>query len=133
MVRADIVSGIRNAVERGESIELAMQSMINAGYNAEEVKSAAQMLSSGRAGYGETYSPPEQKISQVPQQQYQSQQQNYSGYQQLPRQAFQQPKQKSHIGMIILLVGILIILAALLVGILFFKSEILSFLKGIVG
>ena len=39
-----IVSGLKNALERGETIEKAKQSFINAGYKPEEVAAAAQKV-----------------------------------------------------------------------------------------
>ena len=47
-MKEEIVSGLRNALERGESIEQASQTFINAGYNPFEVRAATQMIS----GYG---------------------------------------------------------------------------------
>lgn len=41
----EIIGGLRNAIERGASLEQAVQSFINAGYNPIEVKQAAQSLS----------------------------------------------------------------------------------------
>ena len=40
-MREDIVTGLKNAMQRGESLEKSMQSFINAGYNPIEVKQAA--------------------------------------------------------------------------------------------
>ena len=44
MVREDLVSSLRNAVERGESIEKAKRSLTNAGYDSAEVEQAAAAL-----------------------------------------------------------------------------------------
>ena len=43
-MREDIVAGLRNAYERGESVEKAVSAFISAGYNSEEVKEAAKYL-----------------------------------------------------------------------------------------
>lgn len=43
-MREDIIRGLKNAIERGESLEKAMQSFVNAGYNFIEVKQAAQSM-----------------------------------------------------------------------------------------
>jgi len=43
----EIVAGLKNAVERGVSLDSAVQSFINSGYNPVEVKEAARILSSG--------------------------------------------------------------------------------------
>ncbi len=46
MVRDDIVAGLKNGLERGASIEAAKQSLLNAGYSAEEVQEGVDVLSS---------------------------------------------------------------------------------------
>lgn len=43
----EIIGGIRNAMARGQSIEQAVRSLINAGYNLQEVKDAAGSFSEG--------------------------------------------------------------------------------------
>ncbi|MDO8516494.1 MAG: hypothetical protein Q7S33_00050 [Nanoarchaeota archaeon] len=47
MTDNEIIGGLRNALERGQSIERAVQSFINAGYNPRTVQEAANELSSG--------------------------------------------------------------------------------------
>lgn len=44
MEKQDIISGLRNAVDRGYSIELAVQSFMNAGYNKQDVLDSAKVL-----------------------------------------------------------------------------------------
>ena len=44
MVRQDIVGGLRNALERGQSLQKAVQSFINAGYPPEDVEEAANYV-----------------------------------------------------------------------------------------
>lgn len=44
-MKEEISSGIKNAIERGSSLEKAVQSFINAGYNPDEVNQAAAMVS----------------------------------------------------------------------------------------
>ncbi len=46
-MKEEIISGIKNAMQRGSSYESAVQSFINAGYNEEEVNEAGKMLSGG--------------------------------------------------------------------------------------
>src|SRR3989344_7866158 len=43
----EITAGLRNAIERGESLQKAMQSFINAGYNPADVKRSAEALNQG--------------------------------------------------------------------------------------
>jgi len=47
MIKDEIIGGLTNAMEHGSSLEQAIQSFINAGYNSQEVRAAAQQLSSG--------------------------------------------------------------------------------------
>jgi len=53
-MREDIFAGLKNAVERGESVEKAMNAFINAGYNQEEVKEAAESLGFSYTQKGQT-------------------------------------------------------------------------------
>jgi len=46
-VKDDIAAGLKNAMERGDSLERAMQSFINAGYNPNEVRAAGNLVSQG--------------------------------------------------------------------------------------
>lgn len=41
MVKEDLIWAIKNAMERGESIELAKISLLNAGYNSQDIEEAA--------------------------------------------------------------------------------------------
>lgn len=41
MARQDLIAAIRNALERGESVEDAKKSLVNAGYRISEVDEAA--------------------------------------------------------------------------------------------
>lgn len=43
-MREELEAGLKNAIERGSSLEEAVQSFINAGYNPVEVKEAANNL-----------------------------------------------------------------------------------------
>ncbi len=40
----EIAAGLHNALERGEPLEHAIQTFVNAGYNPQEVQAAAQIL-----------------------------------------------------------------------------------------
>lgn len=46
-MKEELISGLQNAVERGATLEAAVQSFINAGYNPQEVREAARNFSSG--------------------------------------------------------------------------------------
>jgi hypothetical protein len=47
MAKEELVQGLRNAIERGSSLQSAVQSFINAGYNSAEVNEAARMVNLG--------------------------------------------------------------------------------------
>jgi hypothetical protein len=42
--RPEIVSGLKNAIDRGYSLDLAVQSFVNAGYNKQDVIDSARVL-----------------------------------------------------------------------------------------
>lgn len=44
MVKEDLIWAIKNAMERGESIELAKMSLLNAGYNSQDVEGASEAI-----------------------------------------------------------------------------------------
>lgn len=46
-MKDEILAGLRNALDRGSSVEEAVQSFINSGYNPQEVRAAAEVLSGG--------------------------------------------------------------------------------------
>jgi hypothetical protein len=98
MVRQDIVAGLKNALERGISIESAKNSLLSAGYSMEDVEEASNFISAGsalsvqpqfvkeRVDYVQPSKPANQQSPQVqqPVQQFQQPQ---------PVQQFQQPQQ----------------------------------------
>jgi len=47
MTKEELVGGLKNAIERGSSLEKAIQSFISAGYNPNEVRAAAQDVGKG--------------------------------------------------------------------------------------
>lgn len=106
----EIIGGLRNAIERGASLEQAVQSFINAGYNPIEVKQAAQSLSqistlrpaNGRIPEMPRLPQVEQpmqrqqpsQIQQVPQQQIQKMPNVNVQMPRLPQPLMQQPMQQ---------------------------------------
>lgn len=44
MVRGDILTGLRNALERGQDINSAKRSFVNAGYSINEVEEASRVI-----------------------------------------------------------------------------------------
>jgi hypothetical protein len=129
-MKDEIIVGLKNAVERGYTIDQAVASMINAGYNAGEVKDAAGVFfgashiiySSGKPDSseqmstnlaGETIALAKKAEAQMP----------------LPQQsinpAASEVKKEGH-GMVIILVVILLLIVGLLISSMLFKDQILS-------
>jgi len=136
MIKEEIAAGIKNAIERGDSLEKAKQSFINAGYNPQEVEQAAASI----GGVLKNYSPPAQSIphlntkgqKQIPAtsslQAPAPQQTQSSQTKPLPTQT-QVKKPKKPI--IVFLIIILAILLFFLLISLLFKEKILDFIKSI--
>lgn len=149
MVNEDIVTALRNAVNNGESLDSAVQIMINSGYDSKEVHEASQLIGSGvisnlgnlknqipqdslfQQTSSDIYqsSPPSQ-MSQQPTtsqlKQYQSQQTQIQQPTQQTIQYNQRQPKKSYIKEIILVI-ILIILLGILGASIFFRERILGF------
>ena len=47
MVREDILTGLRNALERGYSLEQAQRTLFNSGYSAKDINEATRYLAGG--------------------------------------------------------------------------------------
>ena len=47
MVNEELVAGLRNGFERGESLEKSIQTLLSAGYSAQDVKEAADSINFG--------------------------------------------------------------------------------------
>ena len=121
MTKEEIKAGLKNAVERGYSLEQAKQSFINAGYNPGLVEEAASSLSSGvTSSYPSSPTPIYQKFQQIPQ----ASQKQFS---QLPYSQRQIEKPKKSAAIIILII-ILILLLIVLVGFLIFRDKMIEFL-----
>lgn len=127
-MREDIYGGLKNAVEKGESLDVAIQSFINAGYNAQEVREAAQML-----GYGamSILNPVEKKVASpsvqaptAPVNLQQPPRTNGWGYES-NRQLQRTSSRKT--GAIIFLIVMLLILVGGLLAVFLFKDKIIDF------
>lgn len=134
MVRQDIVAGLRNAVERGQSLEDAKETLIYAGYSEDEVEKAALFLTGGFNSTPEkianfiTGNSQEQKedYDQEDYQEPQRQSPQQRTYQKLPQDP-QLPK-KSFPWAIVILVFILLLLVSGLVLSIIFRNQLLELL-----
>lgn len=62
--KEEIISGFKNAIERGESVEQAKQSFLNSGYPQQEVEQAAKAASQGATAIVQTSSADSQTLVQ---------------------------------------------------------------------
>ena len=54
MVKEEIVTSLKNAIEHGENLEIAIQTLINSGYDSNEVHEASRYVGGGVIGQIET-------------------------------------------------------------------------------
>lgn len=124
-MKEDIIGGIKNALERGETIDKAIQTFVNAGYSPDEVRDAAAMISQGSLSV--SLAMPEIKLPSAPPMpipKNETQQANSA-----PMQIQINPEQKKHSNK--LLIGIIIFLLVFtgaLVSLMLFSDKILTFM-----
>ena len=126
MVREDILSSVKNAVERGSSLEQTKDSLINAGYSQKEVEQAINYLTSGLEQARQM--PQINQTQNFPQRPQQNPYQN--NYQiQNSQQTTYKPKDNFFLHMIIL-VTCLIIIVGVLIAMILSKDLIIEFFQG---
>lgn len=133
MLNEDIVTALKNAVDRGESLDSAIQMMINSGYESKEVQEASHFISRGvstvfEPKYDEHLTMPQHKgtyLNNKPKQiqPFQSVQQSM----QQPVINVKEPAKKSSYLLEILLLIVLLVLVGALIAIFIYKDEILKF------
>lgn len=122
-MKEDLISGLKNAIERGFSLESAVKSFLNAGYNAQEVRDAAEHLSHGASSL---------VYSEINREHATPEQTNPVSSDNTPIAPPLEVKKKSKHILIIILSIILAILGAGILSILFFKDEIISFFSEVI-
>ena len=148
--KIEIAAGLKQAIERGSSLEQAKASFTNAGFNSEDVEEAAKELTGFATQLPQVQyqqqSYPQPKLPQfsnkspqipqlppMPQVQKSQQNQQFPQLPQFPQQLQQIPKKKN-LGMLILIIGLAIILIGLLgvlLGFFFFKPQLIDILSKI--
>ena len=141
MVREDILSGLKHAISKGESLKEAMMSFYRSGYPKGEIEEAARMIQNEQVQKKMemiqqiqetklTTQKPLQKISQyIPQNQItqfpiqQKSIQKISNYEE---------EKNSRLGWIILIAGSLMIIAAVVLVIIF-KEQVTAFFNNLIG
>jgi len=124
----EIISGLRNALERGESLDKAAQSFLNAGYNPNEVKESVTAITQGATDI--TIQPVQHTSTQK--ESNQTFPKNFiQGAPQAPAETIliQKPKKKHRV-LITVLVVVLLILGAVLVSLAVLGNQILAALSG---
>ncbi len=137
MVRQDIVAGLRNALERGISIDSAKNSLLSAGYSMEDVEEATNFISAGAAlsaqpqyvkSPADHVRPSKSTRQQTPPRQFQpqmqQQSQQFQQFQQIPSRIDKKPKFFSRNWKIMILSIVLILLIVAFALILLFKDSI---------
>jgi len=135
MAREEILEGLKNALERGERLESAVQSFISAGYSAQEVQEAARALNAGViSSMPATYAPLPQTQTPIKQIQ-QAVQPNapkilpQSGV--LATQKSEEEKKQERKSLIILIIIILVALVVIGIGgIMLFGESLLKLITG---
>ncbi|MEI6849525.1 MAG: hypothetical protein WCK29_00655 [archaeon] len=157
-MRDEIQAGLKNALERGDTLDQAVQSFISAGYNPVEVKEAANSLNSGIIPMASNINSSKSQVDlqnkgnnftniaqsstrnsmapsapvfplAKPIQPMQQMQQMQSNYQQLSSPSVEQ--KGFHSKKIAIILGIiLLILIGLLAGLMFFSTQLLKLIGG---
>ena len=117
-MREDIAGGLRNALERGETMEQAVRTFVNAGYSEREVRDAAEYARNGTLSSLEHVN----KKSELNQKPIIKKLDSKKVSPNLKKNS------KSPLGLkIVMLGGALLLLAGLLISTILYREQILSF------
>ena len=130
-MKDEIYAGLKNALERGSSLDEAVESFVNSGYNIDEVHEAASMLTQGAtnitsSSQNEKLSSNEPSATTEPIKKSQEIQSPQSPS--IPIK----PKSSRRKWIIILFVTVIILLLGI-VSLLIFSNSVIGFLKGLLG
>jgi len=135
-MNVDLTAALKNAMERGSTLDRAVQSLINAGYSSTSVNEAASSLSSSISIVDHPISKSIKKKDNQPifQQQPQeptnsvSEQDNETNHYQSeqPQKPRDTLRTSRNIKLSIVVVITLLILVAIIFGLIYFKEQILS-------
>jgi len=116
-MREDIAGGLKNALDRGETLEHAIITFINAGYPEKDVRAAAENTSTGILS----------SLNKVSADEQINQKKNIKKLEN-KKPISKKIKSNSSIGLkIFLLGGFLLILAGVLISTIYFREQILNF------
>ena len=123
----ELQGGLRNALERGNSMQQAIQSLINAGYNPQDVQEAAQSLNEESPQKRQVSIPVETPLQVRPRNQSLPPQQPPVQLQPVPVQASSSTKWKP----ILISLGVLVlVLIGILITIMLTGDTLLKWLTG---
>ena len=123
-MREDIAGGLRNALERGENLEDAVRTFINAGYAEKDVRDAAEYAVSGTLASLTHVSPNEIRGKKPTIRKLETKKSKITT----------KHNAKSSFGAkVFILGGSLLVLAGILISTLIFRAQILSFIAEIFG
>ncbi|NCO11804.1 hypothetical protein CO038_03545 [Candidatus Pacearchaeota archaeon CG_4_9_14_0_2_um_filter_39_13] len=125
MVREDIFGGLKNALDRGEDLENAARTFINAGYSESEVREAAHSLVSG------SDIDSQDRLPKLPQQPNYTRSPERASERQVSSPRYQPSRRQGIDWKLVTLSSILIVLIGILAVSFFFKSQITDFFTGL--
>ncbi|MEM3074512.1 MAG: hypothetical protein QW727_01050 [Candidatus Pacearchaeota archaeon] len=124
MVRIDIIAGLKNAVERGYSLQQAKQTLLNSGYSQNDIDEATNYLL-GTPNIRQNI----QNYLQV-----NPQQQNLQNIRTpAQNQSHKINKEKKFPFLLVFLIFILLVLVGFLIISILFKEQLVDFFKNIIG
>lgn len=133
-MKEDILAGLRNALERGQSLESASQSFINAGYNPRDVQEAASSISQGVTSIiskeDSKFQPLQPQIQPPKQTDLNVPESPSTPINPTPLIDPNLDKKKKHKKILVILLIILLVLIALLIGVAFFAEKLLQIIAG---
>tara|TARA_Y100000310_G_C20324653_1_gene642375 strand:- start:45 stop:440 length:396 start_codon:yes stop_codon:yes gene_type:complete len=129
MVRQDIVTGLVNAIERGHTLEQAIQTLLNSGYGRQEVMEAANSITSGMPQTQEQIETIEEQTEQPQQTQESVEIQEESEVEYAPQQEI--PRKKTSPVTIVLLIVLLLLLLGGLVAVIIFRENLIQFFQNL--
>jgi hypothetical protein len=125
----EILAGLKNAMERGTSLEAAVDSFINAGYNPLEVKEAAQIITGNTVITESSIKEQVKFSSNSPSPPPYAVQNPFPVVSPNSKLISTQPHKKGGNALVFILLFVLIILIGAFVGVMLYSDEILKFLQ----
>jgi len=126
MVNEEILTSLKNSLERGEDLQTAMKILINSGYNPKEVQEASLFIG-GATSYLEQK--PEEYFTMPNEKKFVKQKTEYKQNEKIMHQEnvnTKKSKQKNSYTFEIFLLIILLILIGFLISLIFYKEKVIE-------